>query len=144
MRVAMELSRILICEHTGAQMIELRELDPINGQARWFPIVIGTAEALAIREGVTEQLHVRPRTHELLASTIDLLGARLESITISNIEHGTFYATLDLIDRDGESIEVDARPSDAIALASVHGTDIYAEDTVLQMTAQGVIDDRDR
>jgi len=144
MRVAMELSRILICEHTGAQMIELRELDPIDGQARWFPIVIGTAEALAIREGVTEQLHVRPRTHELLYSTIEQLGATLESITISNIEHGTFYATLDLVDHLGDLVEVDARPSDAIALASIHGTEIFAEDSVLQMTAHGVIDDRDR
>jgi len=144
MRVSMELSRILICEHTGAQKIELRELEPIDGQARWFPIVIGTAEALAIREGVTEQLHVRPRTHDLLYNTIEQLGATLESITITNLEHGTFYATLDLVDCTGESIEVDARPSDAIALASIHGTEIYAEDTVLQMTAQGVIDDRDR
>ena len=141
MRVPMELSRILICEHTGAQMIELRELDPISGQARWFPIVIGTVEAVAIREGVTEQPHARPRTHELLLSTIEELGASLVSITITTIEQGTFYATLDLVSRTGESIEIDARPSDAIALASVKGTDIYVEDSVLHIAALGAIDD---
>ncbi len=140
----MELSRILICEHTGAQMIELRELDPINGQPRWFPIVIGTVEAIAIREGVTEQTHLRPRTHDLLLNTIEELGATLVSITITNIEQGTFFASLDLVSRTGESVEIDARPSDAIALASIQSTDIYVEDTVLQIAAPGIIDDYDR
>ncbi len=144
MRIAMELSRILICEHTGAQMIELRELDPINGQPRWFPIVIGTIEALAIRDGVTDERHARPRTHDLLLATIEGLDASLVSITISNLEHGTFYATLDLVSCTGESVEIDARPSDAIALAAIQNTDIYVEDTVLQIAAPGIIDDYDR
>ncbi|MBL4590674.1 MAG: bifunctional nuclease family protein [Phycisphaerales bacterium] len=144
MRIAMELSRILICEHTGAQMIELRELDPISGQSRWFPIVIGTIEALAIRDGVTDKAHARPQTHDLLVSTIEGLGATLISITITNLEHGTFYATLDLIDSIGESIEVDARPSDAIALAMIQSADIYVEDCVLQLATIGMIDENER
>ncbi len=144
MRIPVELSRILICEHTGAQMIELRELDPICGQARWFPIVIGTIEALAIRDGATETEHARPQTHELLISTINALGATLISISINSLEHGTFYATLDLIDRTGESVEVDARPSDAIALAVLDGADIFVEDSVLELAGMGMIDENER
>ena len=71
-------------------------------------------------------------THDLLAQTIESLGATLESIAITDIVEGTFYATLVLTDRDGQRVEIDARPSDAIALGVAGDAPIYVSDEVIE------------
>ncbi|TVQ59674.1 MAG: bifunctional nuclease family protein [Phycisphaerales bacterium] len=126
MAVEMELSRILIRELNDFQLIELQEV----GGDRSFPIVIGLPEAQAIERRLKGIEIKRPQTHELMANIIEQLGAELESITISDLSEHTFFATLNLR-RNGEALQIDSRPSDAIALGVAGGVPIYVEEHVL-------------
>lgn len=128
MAVLMELSRILICELQDLQVIELKEVDG----DRKFPILIGLAEAEAIKRRLQGAPMKRPLTHELLANIIEVFGAKLESIIINDLSDHTFFAKLRILRGDGELIEVDSRPSDAIALGIAGGLPIYVEEHVLQ------------
>lgn len=110
--VEMELGRIVIREGSEQQFIYLRE---VQG-ARGFPIVIGTAEACEIRRVVQQIESERPLTHQLAFEAIRALGGRLRRVEIVDLRHNTFFARLVLDGRDGEVL-VDARPSDALALA---------------------------
>lgn len=132
MLIEMHLARILIRESSSAQLIELRESHPLHAEPRSFPIVIGSSEAVAIDRRLSGFEIGRPMTHDLLAQTIESLGATLESIAITDIVEGTFYATLVLTDRDGQRVEIDARPSDAIALGVAGDAPIYVSDEVIE------------
>lgn len=112
MSVQMQLSRIIISEITDQQVIYLREVDG----DRQFPIVIGIFEAKSIDTGVKKILSPRPRTHELLVGAIEALGGELDSVEIQELKDHIYYAKL-RVRRDGEIIEIDSRPSDAIAVA---------------------------
>jgi len=97
---------------------------------RYLPIWIGPAEADAIAvklQGVTVP---RPLTHDLLHSVIDALGATINSIIVSDLKNDTFFAKI-VLNVDGGQLEVDSRPSDALALAVRAEVPIYAEETVL-------------
>ncbi len=132
MLIEMHLARILIREHTSAQLIELREMHPLHGEPRSIPIVIGISEAIAIDRRLSGFEVGRPMTHDLLANTIESLGGTLESIAITSIVDGTFFAHLNITDRDGHRVEVDARPSDAIALGVAGDVPIYVSDEVIE------------
>ena len=129
MTVPMQLSRIFIREMTDMQIIELTEI----GGDRTFPIVIGLTEAFAIERRLKGIEIRRPQTHDLLASTIRHLGGTLKEIIINDLVDGTFYARL-IIERDGEEIEIDSRPSDAIALGVAGDVPIYVAEEVLAQT----------
>ncbi len=120
MDIAVELTRIVIVDTSPKQIIFLREAD---GE-RSFPIQIGISEALAIDRRWKGVDLPRPMTHDLLANVIADLGGRIERIVIHDLRDATFMAKL-VISRDGEIIEVDARPSDAIALGAAYGTPIF-------------------
>jgi len=126
MDVPMELSRILITEFGEQQVIFLKE----KGGERSFPILIGTAEALAIDRRLKGIQTPRPMTHELLANVIDSLGAKINHIVINDIRDHTFIATL-YLRRGTELIPVDSRPSDAIALGTAFNTPIFVAEHVL-------------
>jgi len=133
----MELSRILIRELNDYQLIELREVgnddDFENGdEGRSFPIVIGLPEAQAIERRLKGIPIKRPQTHDLLANLVEQLGAEFVSITITDLREHTFFATLDIRTENGEMINVDSRPSDAIALGIAGGVPIYVEEHVLE------------
>ncbi len=130
MAVRMELSRIFIRELADMQIIELSEVDG----SRKFPIVIGLPEAFAIERRLKGIEIPRPQTHDLLASVIRQLGGQLKEIHIHDLDAGTFYARL-LIEQDGLEIEVDSRPSDAIALGVAEGVPIYVAEKVLNAAA---------
>ncbi|MBT8484837.1 MAG: bifunctional nuclease family protein [Phycisphaerales bacterium] len=136
MSVLMELSRIFIREMTDMQIIELTEI----GGDRTFPIVIGLAEAWAIERRLKGIEIRRPQTHDLLASTITHLNGRLKQIVINDLVDGTFYAKLIII-QNGEEIEVDSRPSDAIALGVAEDVPIYVAEHVLAQTQTDISDD---
>ena len=127
MAVRMELARILICELRDLQVIELQEV----GGERRFPILIGISEAEAIRRRFQGDTLKRPLTHELLASVIESFGGTLESVTIHDLAEHTFYAKLTIVRPDGEKVDVDSRPSDAIALGAASNVPIYVEEHVL-------------
>jgi len=97
---------------------------------RYLPIWIGPAEADAIAvklQGVTVP---RPLTHDLLSSVIDSLGASIDSIIVSDLKSDTFYAKI-ILSVNGEQLEIDSRPSDALALAVRTDAPIFAEEAVL-------------
>ena len=123
----MELKRIVINEVHDQQVIMLREVD---GE-RSFPIVIGIFEATSIDRRVKGIESPRPLTHDLLASVIDYLGGDLQDIFISELSEHTYFAKL-RIRKDGEIIEVDCRPSDAIALAVTAKVPIFVAEDVIE------------
>ncbi|MEO2050063.1 MAG: bifunctional nuclease family protein [Pirellulales bacterium] len=112
MPVAMELSRIIISEITNEQVIHLKEIDG----DRTFPILIGIFEATSIDRRVKEVESQRPLTHDLLVNAVDLLGGSFQDVMISELREHTYYAIL-RVRHEGELLEIDARPSDAIAIA---------------------------
>ena len=127
----MELSRILIRELNDGQIIELREV----GGSRSFPIVIGLSEALAIERRLRGEEPPRPMSHDLMASLIHTLGGRLDRVVVHELSEGTFYAVLCIETPEGERL-VDARPSDAIALAVADGISVYVSESVLDAVQQ--------
>lgn len=132
MLVPMQLAKIIIVENGDSQVIVLREREG----DRHFPILIGIAEALAIDRGVKGLQTARPMTHDLITSVIKQLDAELEQIVIHELRDHTFFAKL-ILRRDGELIEIDSRPSDAIALGVVEDTPIMVEDDVLREVCPG-------
>jgi len=123
----MELSRILIRETDDMHIVELRE---VEGE-RVFPIVIGLTEAAAIERRLMGQHPPRPLTHELLAGVIEGLDAEIEKILICDLKKSTFFARL-YLRRGGEVIDIDSRPSDAIALGVAQDVPIFVEEHVLE------------
>ena len=107
---------------------------------RYLPIWIGPAEADAIAVTLQGVAVPRPLTHDLLHSIIDALGASIDSIIVSDLKNDTFYARI-ILNVDGEQLEIDSRPSDALALAVRAETPIYAEEVVLDKA--GILLDRE-
>src|SRR5438067_6644996 len=128
----MELKRIIISEIHEQQVIALKEVD---GE-RSFPIVIGIFEATSIDRRVRRTPSPRPLTHDLIANVIDQLGGDLQDIVISDLRDHTYFAKL-RIRMNGETIEVDSRPSDAIALAVTAKVPIYVAEDVLDEVCGG-------
>ena len=130
MSVPMQLARIIISEISDNQVIYLQEV----GGERQFPILIGIFEATSIDRRVKEDYKPpRPLTHDLIVAVAESLGAEPESVLISELHEHTYFAKLQLR-RDGELIEVDARPSDAIAVAVTFNPalPIYVSEEVLR------------
>jgi len=97
---------------------------------RYLPIWIGPAEADAIAVRLQEVSVARPLTHDLLRTIIDSLGATVVHILVNDLENDTFFARIAL-EVDGKSLEIDSRPSDAIALAVRSQVPIFVEEAVL-------------
>lgn len=129
MQVQMELSRIFIREMTDMQIIELTEVDG----DRTFPIVIGLPEAFAIERRLKGIEIPRPQTHDLLSSVIRELGGEVKRIVINDLAEGTFFARI-IIEQDGHELEIDSRPSDAIALGVSEDVPILVAEHVLDQT----------
>jgi len=108
------------------RVVILREKDT----DRYLPIWIGPAEADAIAVRLQDVSVARPLTHDLLKNLIDKLGGRVAYIVVNDLSNDTFYARI-VLDVNGETMEIDSRPSDAIALAVRVDAPIYAEDDVL-------------
>lgn len=98
---------------------------------RYLPIWIGPAEADSIAIKLQDVDVPRPLTHDLLRTMIDMLGARVSSILVNDLRSDTFFAKIFVL-IDGKQLEVDSRPSDAIALAVRVEVPIYAEEAVLE------------
>src|SRR4051794_33680612 len=126
MSVQMELHKIIISEMQDQQIIVLQEVDG----DRKFPIVIGSSEAYAIDRRLKGVVAPRPLTHDLLANVIEEMGGTIDRIEISNLQHQTFFAVI-YIRQDGKIVEIDSRPSDAIALGVATSVPIFVAEQVL-------------
>ncbi len=130
MPVQMKLSRIIISEINEQQIIYLREV----GGDRQFPILIGIFEATSIDRRVKDHRPPRPLTHDLLVNSIETLGGELDSVVITELREHTYFASLRVRVED-KVIEIDARPSDAIAVA------VTCEPELPIYVAEEVLDD---
>jgi uncharacterized protein len=129
MSVQMELSRIIISEVNDQQVVYLSEVDG----DRTFPIIIGLFEATSIDRRVKHHQAPRPLTHDLLVAAVELLGGEFQDVVISELKEHTYYAVIRVL-KDGEIVEIDARPSDAIAVAVTcePNLPIYVAEDVLE------------
>lgn len=131
MPVQMELTRIIISDNNEQQIIFLKEVDG----DRTFPIVIGFFEATSIDRRVRGQGTPRPLTHDLLANAIEMLGGEIQDVYINELRDHTYFAKL-RVRHEGELIEVDSRPSDAIAVAVTVDVPIYVSENVIDEAVQ--------
>ena len=130
--IQMELARIIISEINDQQIIYLREV----GGERVFPILIGIFEATSIDRRVKGDLPPRPLTHDLVKNAIEEMGGEIQDVVINNLVDHTYYAFI-RVQKDGDIIELDSRPSDAIAI-SAHFTPplpIFVEEDILEEVA---------
>ncbi|MCX5638273.1 MAG: bifunctional nuclease family protein [Planctomycetota bacterium] len=131
METEAELSRIIINETSDQQIIVLKE----RYGPRSFPIVIGIVEIFAIDRRLKGIKPPRPLTHDLLASVIEGLGAKVEKIVINDLRNHTFYAKI-FLGLDGRTVEIDSRPSDAIAISTATNAPIYVAEHVFEEASQ--------
>ena len=124
--IEMTIESIRVSLRNYQRVVILRE----QGSDRYLPIWIGPAEADAIAVRLQEQTVARPLTHDLLNNIIGEFGAAVQFVVVNDLENDTFFAKIH-VEHNGQTIEVDSRPSDAIALAVRAGVPIYANESVL-------------
>jgi bifunctional DNase/RNase len=106
----------------------------VEDENRYLPIWIGQPEARSILMKLQEQEFSRPLTHDLAVNLVTELGGSMERVTVTALKNSTFFATISL-EIGGRTVEVDSRPSDAIALAVRSGAQIFAADEVIEEAA---------
>jgi bifunctional DNase/RNase len=127
MDIPVELSKIIINEGSDQQVIVIKEQ---NG-SRSFPIVIGIVEVFAIDRRLKGMAPPRPMTHDLIQNVIEGMGGRIQKIVVNDLRNHTFYASIS-IEIDGRVVEIDSRPSDAIALGVATNSPLYVADHVFE------------
>ena len=131
-QVRMDIESVVVGNGPVSSMLVLRPRDAKGETAgKQLPIRIGVVEATQISAGVAAEKGARPMTHDLLRATIDRLGATVSGVSIDRVDGATFYATIDLLTADGEHLSLDARPSDAVALAVRPHSPVYASTDVI-------------
>ncbi|WP_455137041.1 bifunctional nuclease family protein [Thermophilibacter sp.] len=132
----MDIESVVVGGGPVASLVVLRAREPRDGErSLQLPIRIGSVEATAITMGVRERQGGRPMTHDLFCSAISALGGRVDSVRVTAVQGTTFFAQVDLTRADGERVSLDARPSDAIALAVRLEVPVFADDEVLRTAA---------
>jgi bifunctional DNase/RNase len=106
-----------------------------------LPIWVGAYEANAIALEIEKIVPQRPMTHDLLRNLIIQMGYRVERVIVTDLRDNTFYAVIDLIDEEGEKVSLDARPSDAIALALRTDSPIYVDQKVLDLSSANIVEE---
>lgn len=126
--VECELVRIIIDEHNDEQVIFLREREG----TRVFPILIGIFEATVIDRLLKERKVERPLTHDLLCAAVAALGGKVAAVAIEDVEGDVYFAKVRLERPEGGApVELDARPSDAVAIALHERVPILVAEKVL-------------
>jgi len=125
--IEMRVMGIALDTRTGSPIVVLHDKD--NRKA--LPIWIGSAEASAIIRKIENLTVARPMTHDLIIEMVEKTGYKIDRIEISDVEKETYYATIFLKDKDDKTIEIDSRPSDAIAVAIRVDAPIFVAPKVL-------------
>lgn len=115
---------------SGQHVLLLKPVDQLPGDGMVLPIWIGQLEATSILVAVEQAAVPRPLAHDLMRTMIEALGAEVSRVEITRIDDGTFYAEITLL-ADGRSLTIDARPSDAVALASRSGCGLWVDQAVM-------------
>ncbi|MSQ41549.1 MAG: bifunctional nuclease family protein [Dehalococcoidia bacterium] len=124
--IELEIDSIRVNLRSYQRVVILREKDA----GRFLPIWIGATEADAIAYRLQDVSVARPQTHDLLANVIEQLGGKVRSVVVCDMSNDVFYARVNL-EQNGRTLEIDARPSDAIALAVRAQVPIYVDEAVL-------------
>lgn len=125
MELVIDSIRVSLLNHQRVVILKQKDTD------RYLPIWIGPPEADAIAVRLQEVSVPRPLTHDLLHNSIKALGGVIDRIVISSMENDTYFATI-VVQRGDEIVEIDARPSDALALAVRAGVQIFAAPEVME------------
>lgn len=125
MELVIDSIRVSLLNHQRVVILKQKDID------RYLPIWIGPPEADAIAVRLQEVSVPRPLTHDLLHNAIKDLGGTIDSIVVSSMENDTYYATI-VVRQGDKTVEVDARPSDALALAVRAGVQIFAAPEVME------------
>lgn len=126
MLIPVHIRRVLIRETDQTFLVELAE----TGGSRTLPIVIGQLEAQAIMRRLSGEVPPRPMTHDLLDSAVFGLGGEVSGVKIVSAKEGVFHARV-LIRQGGREVDLDARASDALALAAGVEVPVWAEEGLL-------------
>ena len=124
--IELEIESIRVKQETQQRAVVLK----VKGSDTYLPIFIGPFEVESIRLKLMDVKVERPLTHDLLTSVIGEMGGQIESVIVSELKNDTFYAKI-LIGSGDNLIEIDARPSDAIAIAIRSNVPIFVEDEVV-------------
>ena len=127
MLVEMKVSGLTIDPITNTPIVILKDLQ----EKKAIPIWIGLFEASAIATELEKITFSRPMTHDLMHDILKALGVEITQVEICDLKNNTFFANIHLI-REGQSLVIDARPSDAIAVALRAGAQIFVEDQVIE------------
>jgi hypothetical protein len=133
--VEVRVNGLLLEQKTQQNVVILKEA----GGERILPIWIGPGEAHAIRRILSDEPFPRPLTHDLLVLIVEGLKARVSRVVISDLRESTFYAAV-MVQRDGEVLSIDARPSDSIAVALRAKAPIFVNVELLQEPPRQVDD----
>ena len=124
-------------DESGQHVMLLKPIDQLPGAGRMLPIWIGALEATSILVAIEGAVVPRPLAHDLMRSMLESTGTSVDRIEITRIDDGTYYAEVTLVTPAGIRV-IDARPSDAVALASRVGCGMWVAEAV--MTEAGVPD----
>lgn len=125
--IQMEIGGLGFDPRNLSPLVLLKDEEELN----FLPIWIGIFEAAAIAMELQNVHPPRPMTHDLLKDAIDKFGGKVKRIIINDVKEGTFYAVIEIEDKAGKTIEIDSRPSDAIALAVRVGCPIFVVENVM-------------
>lgn len=128
--IEVKIDSIRVSLMSQHRVVVLKEIDT----DRYLPIWIGPFEADAITIQLQGVEVSRPLTHDLLKSVIDQMGAKISHVVVSELKNDTFYAQI-VMDVDGKSMEIDARPSDAIALSVRVNAALFVAEEVMELAA---------
>jgi bifunctional DNase/RNase len=125
MELVIDSIRVSLLNHQRVVILKQKDVD------RYLPIWIGPPEADAIAVRLQEVSVPRPLTHDLLHNSIKDLGGTIDSIVVSSMENDTYFATI-VVRQGDKTVQIDARPSDALALAVRAGVQIFAAPEVME------------
>ncbi len=131
MELEMKIRGLMMDPQTNNPIVVLKD---VNGTAI-LPIWVGIYEASAIASEIEKQATARPMTHDLIRNLLFGLETAVKKIVVSDLRDDTFYAVI-WLERDGQMISVDSRPSDALAIALRMDCPIYVDDAVLKTSRE--------
>lgn len=132
MQIEVKIGALIMDPNSNTPIVVLKGVD----SEKILPIWVGAFEANAIALEIEKIVPQRPMTHDLLRNFIIELGFTVRKIVISDLKENTFYAKIELSDREGETVLFDSRPSDAIALALRTDCPIFVEEEVFEISGQ--------
>jgi bifunctional DNase/RNase len=137
MEIEVKIRALMMDPNSGTPIVILKD---VNSETM-LPIWVGAYEANAIALEIEKIAPPRPMTHDLLRNLIVELGMKVERVVVTSLRDNTFYAVIELSGGNGDSMRLDSRPSDAIALALRADCPIYVDLEVIQASRNSIAND---